>query len=119
MKKSILITAAVFCMATAHSFAQTEESRYINGAGNLVIQWSDGTRSTYGKDPTGKQDLGPDYNIAERMYDSAGNRREIDRDGRTWIIEAGENSVRADRMNDRVEKPVRQPAEQPESRASR
>jgi len=113
MKKAILFTAAVFCMATAHSFAQTEESRYINGAGNLVINWSDGTRSTYGKDPTGKQDLAPDPKIAERMYDKDGNRREIDRNGRTRIIEAGDESVRADRMNDRVGKSVRQPADKP------
>jgi hypothetical protein len=113
MKKAILFTAAVFFIATAHSFAQTEESRYINGAGNLVILWSDGTRSTYGKDPTGKQDLAPDPKVAERMYDAAGNRREIDRDGRTRVIEAGDESVRADRMNDRVGIPPRQPAEQP------
>lgn len=111
MKKAVLFSAAMFCMSIAHSFAQTEESRYINGAGDLVVLWSDGTRSTYGKDPTRQQDLAPDHNIAERMYDPAGNRREIDRSGRTRIIEAGEQSVRVDRMNDRVGKPAHRPAE--------
>jgi len=101
MNRSILLTAVVFCIATTYSFAQTEESRYENAAGNLVVKWSDGTSSTYGKDPTGKENLGPDPKIAERMYDSAGNRREIDRNGKTLVIEAGDESVRTDRMNDR------------------
>ena len=52
-----------------------------------MIHWDDGKISTYGKDPTGKEDLELDPNIAERLYDKHGNRREITQDGRTRIIE--------------------------------